>query len=169
MRVIVGFIAGGLAVLLAHEPIIMLLVKNGILPATAVPYNMAPLARAPAAVTDAMKNLGFLGLPTLFNSVFWGGLWGVVFSLVHPRLPGGMMLIKGLIFGILVVIFSNWLILPFIRGTLLGLPNISYFAGAITQNPLRVDWMRLLPSLLILSGFGTGLGLIYGLLRRDRA
>ena len=58
MRIIVGFIAGMLAVLAFHQPIILLLSKIGLLPATAVVYNMAALPNAPAALADALKGYG---------------------------------------------------------------------------------------------------------------
>ena len=101
--------------------------------------------------------MGATGLPTIINSIFWGGLWGVVFAAVWPKLPGGAMWLRGLIFGLLVAVVSNWTLLPFIKGTLLKLPNQVYFSG--------FDPMRMAAVLLILGGFGLTLGLVYGLLR----
>ena len=165
MRLIIGFIAGMLAVLVFHQPVILLMSKIGMVPATAVVYNMAPLPTAPAALAEALKGYGLAGWPILFNNLFWGGLWGAVFGAIHSRIPGGLMLIKGLIFGILLVILSNWLLLPFIRGTLLGMPNQTYFANAFAGGSF--DYMRLVPGLLLQSAFGIGIGLFYSLMRRD--
>jgi hypothetical protein len=168
MRIVIGFIAAALAVLVAHQPIVLLLGKYGMLPPTAIAYNMANLPHAPAALVNIMKSIGFQGWPTLFNSVFWGGLWGIVFALIHSRLPGGLMIVKGLVFGILVMIFSNWLLVPFIKGTLLQFPNTFYFANAIKLTPgFSFDASRLLPGFLIQCGFGAATGLLYGLMRRD--
>lgn len=165
MRLVIGFIAAMLSVLVFHQPIILLLSKIGLLPVTSVVYNMAPLANAPAVVANTLKGFGLTGWPILFNQLFWGGLWGVLFGAVHHRIPGGLMLIKGLIFGFLILLFSNWLLLPLIRGTLLGLPNQAYFANAFAGGAF--DYMRLVPGLMIQGAFGIGLGLFYGLMRRN--
>lgn len=157
MRILIGFLAAALAVLLVHQPIVHLLGTMGLLPGRA--YNMGAVATAPAALTAAMKGFGFLGWPALFNSIFWGGLWGVLFSLIHPRLPGGLLIIKGLIFGLIILVVSNWIALPFIRGTLLGMPNNPFFAGFVPQ--------RMLVGAAIVGGFGLGLGLFYSLFSRD--
>jgi hypothetical protein len=154
-RIVAGFIAGMLSVLLVHQVIIFGLASVGWLPPTTRVYNMGPLATALPTVADAFKRLGFLGWPILFNSLFWGGLWGVLFALVHPRLPGGLVVLKGLLFGLLMVVFSNWLALPLIRGT----PVFNDFFKAF-------DVWRLIPGALIVGGFGMGLGAFYGLFRR---
>ena len=150
-RILIGFIAAVISVLLVHQVIIMLLANSGFLPPTTRVYNMLPFAGAPTAITAAFKSLGLAGWPVLFNQLFWGGLWGVLFALVHPRIPGGLMLLKGLIFGLLIAIFSNWLVLPLIRGQ-------AIFQGG--------DVFALARGALISGGFGAGLGLFYGLLRR---
>jgi hypothetical protein len=91
-------------------------------------------------------------------------MWGVVFGLLYERLPGAASWLKGLIFGVLVVIFSNWIFLPLIRQYLFGFPPQPLFAGFNGSNP-----MVLLPGFLILAGFGLGLGVIYGLVARNRS
>ena len=158
-RIIIGFIAGVLAVLLVHQPIILGLKSIGMLPAAATVYNMTPLSNAPAVIAGLFKSAGLTGFPTLFNQMFWGGLIGSIFGLVHDRLPGGIMLIKGLIYGLLVVVISNWILVPLIKGTLLGFPNQPYF--------VNFDQQRMLVGAIIQSGFGMGIGLLYSLFRRD--
>jgi hypothetical protein len=150
-RILLGFVAAMLAVLAFHQPMILALSTQGQLPPTVKAFNMGPMAAAPAAVADLFKTFGFGGWPVLFNTLFWGGLWGALFGLVQSRLPGGMMIIKGLIFGLLILVFSNWLALPLLRGQ-------PIFGGYVPQ--------RMLVSALISGSFGLGLGLIYGLLRR---
>lgn len=157
MRLLLGFLAAVLAVLLVHQPIIHTLAGMGMIQGRA--YNMAALGTAPLALTTFMKSLGFAGWPILFNTMFWGGVWGVIFALVHHRLPGGLLILKGLVFGLLILVFSNWIGLPFIRGTLLGMPNNPYFAGFVPD--------RMLAGALIVGGFGAGLGFLYSVLRRD--
>ena len=92
---------------------------------------------------------------------FWGGKWGVVFALIYDCLPGGASWLLGLVFGILVVILSNWIFLPMIRQYVFGYPSQPLFSGFNGSNP-----MVLLPGFLILAGFGLGLGIIYGLIAR---
>lgn len=147
---VLGFIAAAISVLIVHQGIVYLLGMYGL--ARGVPWNLAPIKYGP-----------FPWLPLLANSVFWGGLWGAVFGLLYNVLPGTWSWLKGLIFGILVVIFSNWIFLPLIRQYAFNYPPQPLFAGFKGDNP-----MVLLPGFLILAGFGLGLGIIYGLIARNR-
>lgn len=149
-RMVLGFIAAAISVLVVHQTIIYLLGTSGM--TKSVPWNMRPLGYGPVP-----------WLPILANNVFWGGLWGVVFALVYNALPGGWSWLKGLIFGLLVVVFSNWIFLPLIRQYAFGYPPQALFSGFNGSNP-----MVLVPSLLILTGFGLGLGILYGLIARPR-
>jgi hypothetical protein len=96
-------------------------------------------------------------VPRLVNNIFWGGLWGVLFALLYDWVPGGVAWLKGLIFGLFIVVVSNWLLLPLIKGQVFGQPNQILFGG---WNP-----QRMIIPLAIVGGFGLGLGLIYGLMR----
>jgi hypothetical protein len=151
-RLLTGFVAAMLSVLLFHQPTIAILKAAGMLPPTSQIYNMAPLGNALPAVAGLFKSIGFGGWPTLFNQLFWGGLLGALFGLIHHKLPGGLMLLKGLVFGLIVVVLSNWLLVPLIKGQ-------PIFAGFVPQ--------RLMAGAIIQAAFGTGLGLIYGLMRRN--
>jgi hypothetical protein len=151
-RIIFGFLAGALSVLVLHQPIILILKTIGMIPATAVVYNIDAHRNAPAVIANLFAGFGFKGFPIILNSIFWGGLWGILFAFIHPKLPGGLLIIKGIIFGLLLVILSNWIVLPLIRGEAL-------FAGMVPQ--------RLAVGALLQAGFGLGIGLFYGLLRRD--
>ena len=129
---IMGFIAAALAVVTAHEAIVYVLANYvGLLPAAARAWNMAPF--------------GPLGVPTIVNSMFWGGLWGVLFALIYNLLPGGVSWAKGLIFGLCIPLVSNW-----------NPAQTAFFSGG--------DPKRMLAVLLILGGFGLMTGLIYSLL-----
>lgn len=57
-----GFIAGAIAVVVVHQSVVYALVATGMLPATSIPWNLKPY--------------GPLGVPTVVNTMFWGGLWG---------------------------------------------------------------------------------------------
>jgi hypothetical protein len=81
--------------------------------------------------------------------------------LIHERLPGGTAWRKGLIYGLLIVIFSNWLLLPLIKGQLFGQPGQVLFGGWEPR--------RMLATVLIVGGFGLALGIIYELMRTRRS
>lgn len=140
-----GFIAAAISVLIVHQGIIFLLTAAGYIPGT--PWSMT-------------HTIPPYGVPYLVNNVFWGGLWGILFALIHQWLPGGMMWLKGLIYGLLIVVVSNWILLPLIKGQIFGVtrPPQVLFAG--------FDPMRMLIVAIIVGGFGLGLGIIYGLIAR---
>ena len=150
-RAALGFVAAAISVVVVHQTIIYILGTYGM--TRSVPWNLQPLGYGPVAK-----------MPVLVNSMFWGGMWGVVFALIYQWLPGAASWLKGLIFGALVVILSNWIFLPLIRQYVFGFPPQPLFAGFNGSNP-----MVLLPGFLILTGFGLGLGIIYGLIARNRA
>jgi hypothetical protein len=147
-RMALGFIAAAISVLIVHQGIIYVLGTYGMVRST--PWTMRPLGYGP-----------FAGVPLLANSVFWGGMWGALFGLIYDRLPGTASWLKGLIFGIGVLIVSNWIFLPLIRQYAFSYPPQALFSGFNGSNP-----MVLVPGFLILAGFGLGLGIIYGLLAR---
>jgi hypothetical protein len=143
-----GFVAAAISVLIVHQTIIYALGAAGM--TRSVPWTMRPIGYGPLP-----------WLPLVVNSVFWGGMWGVIFALIYDSLPGRASWLKGLEFGILVVILSNWIFLPMIRQYAFGYPPQPLFSGFNGSNP-----MVLLPGFLILAGFGLGLGIIYGLIAR---
>ena len=145
-RAVLGFIAAAISVLVVHEGIIFLLNAGGFTQGRG--WSMTP------AIPP-------WGVPRLVNNVFWGGLWGVMFALLYQWIPGGWSWLKGLIFGLAIVVVSNWILLPLIKGQVFGQPNQVLFAA---WNPTRM-WL----TGVIVGGFGLGLGIIYGLIARDRA
>ena len=145
-RMVLGFVAAAISVLAVHETIIFLLNAAGYIPGRG--WSMTP------AIPP-------WGVPRLINNVFWGGLWGVLFALLYERIPGSMAWLKGLIFGLFIVVVSNWILLPLIKGQVFGQANQVLFGG---WNP-----QRMLIVACILGGFGIGLGVIYGLIARRRA
>jgi hypothetical protein len=145
-RIVLGFIAAAISVLLVHEGIIHLLGIGGYIPARA--WSMTP------AIPP-------FGVPRLVNNVFWGGMWGVFFALAYEKIPGSGAWLKGLLFGLFIVVASNWTLLPLIKGQVFGQANQVLFAG---WNPTRM-WI----TAVIVGGFGLGLGIVYGLIGRMRA
>ena len=144
-RIVAGFVAAAIAVAVVHEGIIYGLTQGGWIRGTA--WGMQPIP--PWSV------------PRLFNNVFWGGLWGVLFGLFYPRIPGSWAWLKGLIYGLFVVVASNWILLPLIKGRIFGQPNQILFNNWEPQ--------RMLMTVCIVGGFGLGLGIVYGLIRRNGA
>lgn len=61
-QIALAFVAGALAVLLFHQPLLWLLHAAGVTPAT--PYRLQ--ATRP------------FGVPQLWSLAFWGGIWGIV-------------------------------------------------------------------------------------------
>jgi hypothetical protein len=86
-RVLFGFIAGFLATLVFHQLTLWLLWGAG----------FAPLRPFSTAATKPF------GLPVVLSLALWGGIWGILFSLVERRFPsrwsywvtasGGMFLV----------------------------------------------------------------------------
>src|SRR3954468_7762928 len=79
-----GFIAGFLATLTIHQITIGLLAAAGTIPNG--PYSMRPVPP--------------LGVPSVLNLAFWGGVWGCVWALIADRVP------RSLPFGVAGVVFG---------------------------------------------------------------
>lgn len=140
-RTAIGWIAAAISVLVVHESVAYVL-------------KMVELTqRQPWSMNPPVPPFG---VPYLLNLVFWGGLWGILFAHINQWLPGRAMWLKGLIYGLLIVSVSGWIIVPFIKGQIFGVPNQPFFSG--------FDPKRMLPSVLIVGSFGLGLGAIYGLI-----
>ncbi len=144
MRLLAGFIAGCLAVLICHQGMYWLLKTSGAVPLAGVPWNMNP-------AKDAYKEA--FGVPTLFNQMFWGGLWGVLYAGISDWLPVRRNWLKGFLFGSLgTLLLGSWIAVSLIKGRPLF-------------NGFLVDLKAIkLASGFLLNGvaFGIGLGLIYG-------
>ena len=95
-----GFLAGCLAVLTAHQLTVYGLSAAGLISAQA-------WSKEPA---------GLFGVPAVLNSTFWGGVWGSIFALSADRLPGGSLWSKGLVFGLIFpLVIGAWLIVHLSR------------------------------------------------------
>ena len=143
-RIVLGFIAAAISVLIVHEGIVYLLAQAGRIDLSRLPvWSMRPIPP--------------FDVPDLVNRIFWGGLWGALFGLIYEWVPGAMAWLKGLIFGLFVVVVSNWILLPLIKGQVFGQPNQVFFG--------HFDPARMLNTIAIVGGFGLALGVIYGLMR----
>jgi hypothetical protein len=72
-RLVAGFVAGFVAVLVFHQAALALLNAIGVTGATL--YDVRPVPP--------------FGVPRIVSSAFWGGVWGILFALVERRLPRG--------------------------------------------------------------------------------
>jgi hypothetical protein len=69
-RILFGFTAGFIATLTLNQLTVLILYHIGV----------SPLSGYSTARTG-------VGVPMVLSSAFWGGVWGILFSLVHHRFP----------------------------------------------------------------------------------
>jgi hypothetical protein len=130
MRILFGFIAGFVATLIFHQLVLALLWWAGVAPFR--PFSVA--ATQP------------LGVPAVISLAFWGGVWGILFGLIHNRFPrGGGYWLTAFLFGA---------ILP----TLVALLVVAPLKG----RPIGGGWQPapLVTAFLINGAWGIGTGLI---------
>jgi hypothetical protein len=130
MRALLGFIAAVISVLIFHQGMWAAL-HTLALPGLAMPppYPIDPIPP--------------WGIPRIINLCFWGGLYGIVFGLILPRLTAPLWLC-GLALGVIAALVGI-LVVPAVKGLPIG-------SGWILLN-----WVR---SLLINGFWGIGVGLI---------
>ena len=134
--VLIGFVAGALAVLTFHQLTILLLSVGGSTQGNV--YSMRPIPP--------------FGVPAVLNQAFWGGLWGCVFALLADRFPRSWPLwLAGLVFGAVGPTLVGW----FVVAPLKGNPVAQGF-----------DTTRMWRSPVINGMFGLGVGVFFDLLRR---
>lgn len=110
-HLLIGFGAGFLSVLIFQMATI------AVLQAAGVSFSFSPWSMEPVPP---------FGVPRSFSAAFWGGLWGIVYALLEPRLTGWVgWLAGGLVFSILPVLVLWFVVLP-----LKGLPLGGGFAPA---------------------------------------
>lgn len=130
-----GFVAGALAVPIFLQLMVFILTQIGMIQGRL--FSMAPVAP--------------LGVPTIFNQMFWGGVWGLVFVLIINYAPRHWPLwLVGLLLGAIALPMVGWFVIAPIKG-----------------QPIAAGWnpTRMLASVLINGFWGIGLALIFMLLR----
>lgn len=134
-NLLVGFVAGVLAVAIFHQLAVLTLGLVGL--GEGVFYSFRPTAP--------------LGVPRVMSQMFWGGVWGIVFALVVDHAPKRWPLVAvGAAFGILGPSLFGWLVLAPLRGD----------AAMAGFNP-----RRLAASALVNGTFGVGLAILFARLR----
>jgi len=132
---LIGFVAGALAVLTFHQLTILLLSIGSSTPGNF--YSFRPVSP--------------FGVPQVLNQAFWGGLWGCLFALLADRFPRSWPLwLAGLVFGAIGPTLVGWFVVAPLRGN----PAAQGF-----------DPARMWRSPVINGMFGLGLGIFFDLLR----
>src|ERR1700723_181074 len=104
-RALFGFIAAAISVLTFHQAMWEALHV----------LNLPGLGMPPPYPTRAMPPLG---VPLILDLCFWGGLYGIVFGLLLPRMTAPLWLC-GLVLGI-VAALVGLLVVPAIKGLPIG-------------------------------------------------
>src|SRR3954451_16619951 len=105
MRLGVGFVAGFLSVLTFQSGLIAILHALGAIPFA--PWRMTPVPP--------------FGVPQSLSAAFWGGLWGVAYALLEPRLTARLgWWSGGLAFGAVLPVLVLWFIVMPLKGLPVG-------------------------------------------------
>ena len=135
---LLGFVAGAIATLTAHELIALGLQETGLF--TRTPWPMDPVTRGPLAAH---------GIPQIASDTVWGGLWGIVFAMILGNPPKGALTFKGAFLGMLgPAILGVFILRPLLTGE-----QALFFGGNVD-----ILW----PILVILAGFGAATAWLYG-------
>lgn len=128
-RMIGGFIAGFLSTLILHQLALSFLHMIG----------LAPFG------SFSMRPTWPFGIPAVFSLSFWGGMWGIIYVLVHLRFPNGA--------GYWISSFLFGAVFPTLVALLIVLP--------LKGQPLGGDWRvdLWITALLINGVWGVGTGL----------
>ncbi|MGO9376890.1 MAG: hypothetical protein ACLQBD_32980 [Syntrophobacteraceae bacterium] len=129
-RLLFGFIAGFAATLIFHQLTWWVLWGAGLAPSG--PFSME--------ITKPF------GVPAVFSHAFWGGIWGIAFSMADRRFPASS--------GYWVTAFLFGAVLPTMAGRLVAAPLKGVPMGSSWHLPL------LLTAVLANGAWGIGTGLI---------
>ena len=132
--IVLGFIAGAIAMLTVHELVSQWLYDTQI--TTRVPWSMEPST--------------LTGYPQIVSDAVLGGLWGALFALILGPVPRGSMTVRGALLGLLG---------PAILGALIVVPAIRNEPLFMGQD-INLIW----PVLLTGAAFGAAAAWLYGFL-----
>lgn len=97
---VVGFIAGALAVVVFHQSALALL------------HAWQISARGPYSFTPTPP----FGVPQLWSLAFWGGVWGIVLALALSRLQGARLIGAATLFGAIAPTLVAWFVVAPLHG-----------------------------------------------------
>lgn len=101
-RLLVCFMAGFLAVLLFHQPVVALLNTLDVMPKGFPPYSMDPVPP--------------LGVPTVVSKAFWGGVWAIALDALLARTTGLAYWQGWTILGALALSLVAIFVVPILKG-----------------------------------------------------
>ena len=105
-QILKGFAAGFVATLVFHQLAVAVLAGVGLAPFGA--WNLSPTAP--------------LGIPAVLSLSFWGGIWGIIFILVHQHFGHGTRYwVSAFLFGAIVTsVVALFIVVPMKGGPLGG-------------------------------------------------
>jgi len=160
-RIVAGFIAGALAVLIFHQGAYVLIqyldanvpaFKQFGNPLQGAPYRMQPEPLWPELL-KALNQPG-ISVPIIANQAIWGGLWGILFAFLLDHIPTGPTFIRAIVFGLVFpMLLGSWLLVAYVKGRPL-------FSGAFAKGGFNYVALR---NGFLLNGlaYGVGLGILY--------
>ncbi len=105
VRMMLGFFAGFIAVLLFQQPVLALL------------YALGFTSRAPYSTVLTLP----LGVPYVWALAFWGGVWGIVLGGIDNRFAAGPRFWRAIaIYGAIVPTALQWIMVLALRHQPLG-------------------------------------------------
>lgn len=122
-----GFVAAVIAVLVAHQLMVLALYLIGWVPNA--PYSFRPNA---------------WGVPQIINGMFWGGLWGIAFAFAAPKIPIAATWLKGIVLGLLgPLLIGGWIVMAAIRGQpfFAGFVPMRMLIGALILGAFGLGWI----------------------------
>ena len=99
-QMLIGFIAGVLAVPLFHQGMLVLFRVVG--------WSKRPVYQ--------MTPTEPLGVPAIFSMSFWGGVWGILLALVLSRFSGWSYWVIALLFGAFALSVVAWFVVMPLKG-----------------------------------------------------
>jgi hypothetical protein len=138
-RFVLAFIAGFLGVVIFHQGMLALLHA----------VNFTPRAPFPTTPTPP------LGIPQIWSSAFWGGVWGLVFAAIAPRFRHDTRYwIAALLFGAIAPTLVAW-----------------FVVAPLKNQPIAAGFkpMAMLVGILVNGAWGVGTAVLLSLFSKRRA
>ncbi|HEV8660522.1 MAG TPA: hypothetical protein VGS96_18100 [Thermoanaerobaculia bacterium] len=117
-QIILSFVAGFIATLVFHQPVLWLLHLAGVAPRA--PYSMN---RVPP-----------FGVPSVISLAFWGGVWGIILIAAIARIRGqGAYYLAATIIGAFAPTLVAWFVVAPIKHQPMGFRMPSLLIGPIVN------------------------------------
>lgn len=104
MKWLKWFIAGTLAVPIAHQPVLWVM------------HSIGYINRAPYEMTPTQP----FGVPSLISLSFWGGVWGIILGLILIRARGATFWILATVIGAVAPTLVAGLVVAPLKGIAVG-------------------------------------------------